>query len=330
MAGLVTRRHRHTVLGTADRANVGVRGRVDAFRAAAPSGVARASGSRVLVPAGLRARSSRRCSRTRSPCRAPTPSACAIVLEEHFGDRPDGSFTRRLRARDSRDPAALGAPRSASVDRAAPAVPHGARPTQLSSPARRHVVLRRHRLDAQPRAGEGLHRRRPARRSAGRRASSTPTSRAPARSSTISTRSSTRTCSRASRDRAPDRAARPARRVRALVGGDDPAHLRRRARSPARSGSSTASRTWRSTPTYATNLVQLIGLGIAVDYSLLIVYRFREELAGTDASRRRRRAHDGDGRPRGRLLRRRGRARPRAAGRDAAAVHADDGRRRAS
>jgi RND superfamily putative drug exporter len=30
--------------------------------------------------------------------------------------------------------------------------------------------------------------------------------------------------------------------------------------------------------TYATNLVQLIGLGIAVDYSLLVVYRFREEL----------------------------------------------------
>jgi RND superfamily putative drug exporter len=36
------------------------------------------------------------------------------------------------------------------------------------------------------------------------------------------------------------------------------------------------------TPTYVTNLVQLIGLGIAVDYSLLIVYRFREELAATD------------------------------------------------
>jgi RND superfamily putative drug exporter len=33
------------------------------------------------------------------------------------------------------------------------------------------------------------------------------------------------------------------------------------------------------TPTYVTNLVQLIGLGIAVDYSLLIVYRFREEVA---------------------------------------------------
>ena len=31
--------------------------------------------------------------------------------------------------------------------------------------------------------------------------------------------------------------------------------------------------------TYLTNLVSLIGLGIAIDYSLLIVYRFREELA---------------------------------------------------
>jgi putative drug exporter of the RND superfamily len=31
--------------------------------------------------------------------------------------------------------------------------------------------------------------------------------------------------------------------------------------------------------TYVTNLVQLIGLGIAIDYSLLIVYRHREELA---------------------------------------------------
>jgi RND superfamily putative drug exporter len=35
---------------------------------------------------------------------------------------------------------------------------------------------------------------------------------------------------------------------------------------------------WVTTPTYVTNLVYLIGLGIAVDYSLLIVYRFREEV----------------------------------------------------
>ena len=52
------------------------------------------------------------------------------------------------------------------------------------------------------------------------------------------------------------------------------------------------------TPTYVTNLVQLIGLGIAVDYSLLIVYRFREELATDRGQGRRDRAHDGDGRPR--------------------------------
>jgi putative drug exporter of the RND superfamily len=33
--------------------------------------------------------------------------------------------------------------------------------------------------------------------------------------------------------------------------------------------------------TYLTNLVTLIGLGIAIDYSLLVVYRFREEMRGT-------------------------------------------------
>jgi putative drug exporter of the RND superfamily len=32
---------------------------------------------------------------------------------------------------------------------------------------------------------------------------------------------------------------------------------------------------------YVSNLVELVGLGLAVDYSLLIVYRFREELAAT-------------------------------------------------
>jgi RND superfamily putative drug exporter len=34
---------------------------------------------------------------------------------------------------------------------------------------------------------------------------------------------------------------------------------------------------WLTTPTYVTNLVFLIGLGVAVDYSLLVVYRYREE-----------------------------------------------------
>ena len=36
---------------------------------------------------------------------------------------------------------------------------------------------------------------------------------------------------------------------------------------------------------YVTNLVELIGLGLAVDYSLLVVYRFREELARGAARR---------------------------------------------
>ena len=35
--------------------------------------------------------------------------------------------------------------------------------------------------------------------------------------------------------------------------------------------------------TYLTNLVSLIGLGIAIDYSLLVVYRFREELRKNDS-----------------------------------------------
>ncbi|HEV2593141.1 MAG TPA: MMPL family transporter [Gaiellaceae bacterium] len=34
-----------------------------------------------------------------------------------------------------------------------------------------------------------------------------------------------------------------------------------------------------ATPTYVTNLIELVGLGIAIDYSLLVVHRFREELA---------------------------------------------------
>jgi RND superfamily putative drug exporter len=38
-----------------------------------------------------------------------------------------------------------------------------------------------------------------------------------------------------------------------------------------------------TTAVYVTNLVQLIGLGIAIDYSLLIVYRFREELERTSS-----------------------------------------------
>jgi RND superfamily putative drug exporter len=38
-----------------------------------------------------------------------------------------------------------------------------------------------------------------------------------------------------------------------------------------------------SAPTYVTNLIELIGLGIAIDYSLLVVYRYREELERGDS-----------------------------------------------
>jgi RND superfamily putative drug exporter len=42
---------------------------------------------------------------------------------------------------------------------------------------------------------------------------------------------------------------------------------------------------------YVTNLVTLIGIGIAIDYSLLVVYRFREEMM---AIQRRKLGHEGD------------------------------------
>ena len=79
---------------------------------------------------------------------------------------------------------------------------------------------------------------------------------------------------------------------------------------------------------YMKNIVTLIGVAIAIDYSMLVVFRFREELARNDDP------HD--------ALERRwctagratlfsghdGRDRPRAADPHAAAVHAIDGRRR--
>ena len=55
--------------------------------------------------------------------------------------------------------------------------------------------------------------------------------------------------------------------------------------------------------TYVTNLVSLIGLGIAIDYSLLVVYRFREELRnGARHGTTRSSTTMDDRRPRGRLL----------------------------
>ena len=74
--------------------------------------------------------------------------------------------------------------------------------------------------------------------------------------------------------------------------------------------------------TYLQNMVALIGLGIAIDYSLLVVYRYREERAQGRHQRGCDRPHDVDCGARGRLQRHRGRDRARAHARDAAPVHA--------
>ena len=75
-------------------------------------------------------------------------------------------------------------------------------------------------------------------------------------------------------------------------------------------------------------LIALIGLGVAIDYSLLVVSRWREERAHGHGQRRGRRDRDEDGRPRGPRLRRHGRDQPGRAGRGAGAVPAQHGLRR--
>ncbi len=72
---------------------------------------------------------------------------------------------------------------------------------------------------------------------------------------------------------------------------------------------------------YVTNIVALIGVAIAVDYSMLVVFRYREELARTDDTRA---ALETTMATAGRddVLRRDRRRRPRAARLHAAAVHA--------
>ena len=131
-------------------------------------------------------------------------------------------------------------------------------------------------LDARPRAGEGAHRRRSCARSAVRPGLG-PTSPARPRSSTTSTRSSTTIFGRARRSRSRSRCSSCSR-----CSG-----CRSRSRSRFLFAACTVFGTlgivyvaahYMTTPTYVTNLVFLIGIGIAIDYSLLIVYRFREEL----------------------------------------------------
>ena len=75
---------------------------------------------------------------------------------------------------------------------------------------------------------------------------------------------------------------------RGLVAAADPAARRRCSPSSARSsrsGCSTRSPTSRSSPL---NVITMLGLGMAIDYALFVVSRFREELAAGARHRRRR------------------------------------------
>ncbi len=244
------------------------------------------------------------------------------VLEEHFGDRPDGSFTVVFRVPDTRDPALL-ARLQAVVDRAAAAVPTG-RPTALLV-AGRHVVYADvvSTLDLAEAKGSS---------DALLQAIGTPTG---------VERAYVTGAASIQRELDPifnedllkgERIALPiALLVLLAVFG-----ISASVTIPFIFAACTITGTlgivyWiahvAETPTYVTNLVQLIGLGIAVDYSLLIVYRFREELASVP---------DKDEAV-VRTMQTAGRSvvfsgvavalGPRAPRRDAAAVHADDGRR---
>ena len=213
-------------------------GRLDAIRAPAPPARPRlwlvVLARRRLCEHASSRRSSRTVRRPRYRVRAGTERPRAALR------RPsDGAFTVVF---EVPSPATRRSSRGCSARRPRrAAVPSGAPRAQLVAGRARR--LRRRRLDADARPGEGLHRRGAARRSGapGRRARLRHGRRR--RSSTTSTRSSTPTCATASSRSRFRRAPRAARRLRPLGGGDDPARLRRAARSWARSGSSTASRT---------------------------------------------------------------------------------------
>ena len=252
--------------------------------------------------------------RTRSPFPGRTRSVCATCSSSDFGDRPDGSFrsSSRCPTRATRRSSRGCRP---SSTRAARELRTGAPDAAPRRPAA-DVALRRRRLDARLLGqAKGVHER----RSSGGRAARRRRARVrhgrggdPARPRPDLQRGP----GKGRVDRAPDRARSCCCRVRPLVAGARSRSSSRPARSSSRSGSSTDRRTSPRTPTYVTNLVQLIGLGIAVDYSLLDRLPLpRGARARADRRTRRGRAHDGDGGPRGRLLGRDGRARARASAR---------------
>ena len=75
-------------------------------------------------------------------------------------------------------------------------------------------------------------------------------------------------------------------------------------------------------------LIALVGLGVAIDYALLMIFRFREELRHGKSTRRRDRHDDAARRPLGDRLGLDRRGRPAEHARAAAAVHPLDRHRR--
>ena len=200
-----------------------------------------------------------------------------VLLEKHFGERPDGSFQVVFRVRDSRDPE-LAAKLEPAVERAAASVPTG-KPTPLIV-ASRHVVY----ADVLTRLGFSDAKRYTPRLL---RVVGTPpgverayVTGAPAIQHDLDPIFQA--------DLLKGEAIALPIAAAVLVGV---LGLSGAIAIPFAFAAATIFGTLgivygvaqlATTPTYATNLVQLIGLGIAVDYSLLVVYRFREELAAGD------------------------------------------------
>jgi uncharacterized membrane protein YdfJ with MMPL/SSD domain len=194
------------------------------------------------------------------------------VLQQHFGDRSDGAYTVVFRVRDSSDPATR-ARLQAVVDRAAHAVPTGrSTPLLVASPTVLYgtVISTQNLAKAKGHAADLL-------RALGRPAGAEVfVTGAPAIQHDLDP------IFKRDLQKGESIALPIALLVLLLVFG-----LSWAVTIPFVFALSTVMGTlgivyviahYMTMPTYVTNLIYLIGLGIAIDYSLLIVYRFREEL----------------------------------------------------
>ena len=222
-------RARRLVIAPNRIASVESRGRVDALRHSAPSRQCSPSGSSSSSPAATRARSSRRSSRTPSRSREPPPSRCGTTCSCISATAPTARSRSSSSSRRAPRRPRSGASLTRAVKRAVAVVPHGGTGQfdLARTPGGAMVVYGDVQSRAEPRRGEGLHRRRHRGARASRRRR--PRLRHRRRSDPARPRPDLPVRPRARRadDRGADRAARPARGLRPLLGGDDPADLRR-------------------------------------------------------------------------------------------------------